>query len=99
MYADFTADSLTGINLSFGSDIFTVRGGYLQTLVTAPGFLVSEEKATFWQRRRHRSTGRAWCSTPSTSSVTSKARPTARSPIRRAPTPHSAIASASSCRI
>jgi len=47
VYTDFTADSLTGVNLSFGSDIFTVRAGYLQTLVSAPDFLVSEEKATF----------------------------------------------------
>jgi len=30
-YADFTADGLTGVNLSFGSDVFTVRAGYLQT--------------------------------------------------------------------
>jgi Gram-negative porin len=46
-YTDFTADSLTGVNLSFGSDVFTVRAGYLQTLVSAPAFNVSEEKATF----------------------------------------------------
>jgi hypothetical protein len=47
MQADFTTDSLTGLNLSFGSDIFTVRAGYLQTLVSAPAFGVSYEKATF----------------------------------------------------
>jgi hypothetical protein len=44
---DFTADSLTGVNLSFGSDIFTIRAGYLQTLVSAPNFGVSEDQATF----------------------------------------------------
>lgn len=43
----FTTDSLTGVNLSFGSDIFTVRAGYLQTLVSAPSFGVSEDQATF----------------------------------------------------
>ncbi len=43
----FTADSLTGVNLSFGSDLFTVRAGYLQTLVSAPNFGVSEDQATF----------------------------------------------------
>lgn len=47
VYAGFIADSLTGVNLSFGSDIFTVRGGYLQTLVSAAAFNVSEDKATF----------------------------------------------------
>jgi len=47
MSVDFTTDSLTGVNLSFGSDIFTVRAGYLQTLVSAPAFGVSYEKATF----------------------------------------------------
>ena len=47
MFVDFTTDSLTGVNLSFGSDIFTVRAGYLQTLVSAPDFGVSYEKATF----------------------------------------------------
>ena len=47
MYVDFTADSLTGVNLSFGSDLFTVRAGYLQTLVSAPSFGVSEDQATF----------------------------------------------------
>ena len=47
MSVDFTTDSLTGVNLSFGSDIFTVRAGYLQTLVSAPSFGVSYEKATF----------------------------------------------------
>jgi len=46
-YTDFTADSLTGVNLSFGSDVFTVRAGYLQTLVSASAFGVSQEKATF----------------------------------------------------
>lgn len=44
---DFTADALMGVNLSFGSDLFTLRGGYLQTLVSAPAFGVSEDKATF----------------------------------------------------
>ncbi|HWR86851.1 MAG TPA: porin [Acidiferrobacterales bacterium] len=47
MSVGFTTDSLTGVNLSFGSDIFTVRAGYLQTLVSAPDFGVSYEKATF----------------------------------------------------
>lgn len=47
LYTDFTADALTGVNLSFGSDVFTLRAGYLQTLVSAPAFQVSNEKATF----------------------------------------------------
>ena len=46
-YTDFTADGLTGVNLSFGSDAFTVRAGYLQALVSAPAFGVSGDKATF----------------------------------------------------
>lgn len=47
VHTNFTTDSLTGVNLSFGSDNFTLRGGYLQTLVSAPAFGVSEDKATF----------------------------------------------------
>ena len=46
-YTNFAADSLTGVNISFGSDNFTVRGGYLQTRVSAPAFGVNEDKATF----------------------------------------------------
>ncbi|MHB8454494.1 MAG: hypothetical protein ACYDDO_07290 [Acidiferrobacterales bacterium] len=46
-YTNFTADSMYGINLSGGNDAFTVRGGYLSTLVSAPAFGVSEKKATF----------------------------------------------------
>lgn len=47
LFTDFTADALTGVNLSFGSDAFTLRAGYLQTLVNAPAFGVSGDKATF----------------------------------------------------
>ena len=47
VFTDFTADGLTGVNLSFGSDAFTVRAGYLQALVSAPAFGVSGDKATF----------------------------------------------------
>lgn len=43
----FNTDSLYGFNLSFGSDIFTVRAGYLTTLVTAMDFGVYRDKATF----------------------------------------------------
>jgi len=47
VYANFTADSMVGINLSAGTDAFTVRGGYLKTLVSAPAFGVTNKKATF----------------------------------------------------
>ncbi len=47
VYADFTADRMTGLNLSLGTDVFTVRAGYLQTLVSAPAFGVREDEATF----------------------------------------------------
>jgi hypothetical protein len=46
-YADFTADKFRGINVSLGSDIFTVRAGYLKTLVSAPSFQVQDDEATF----------------------------------------------------
>ena len=46
-YADFTADRMAGINLSVGTDVFTVRAGYLQTLVSAAAFGVREDDATF----------------------------------------------------
>jgi hypothetical protein len=45
--ADFTADALTGANISFGSELFTVRAGYLKTKVNAPAFQVFEDEATF----------------------------------------------------
>lgn len=44
---EFNTDSLYGFNLSFGSDIFTVRAGYLTTLVSAPDFDVFRDRATF----------------------------------------------------
>lgn len=48
---EFEADSLTGINLSFGSEVFTVRAGYLKTKVTAEtpaGFpAIFENEASF----------------------------------------------------
>ncbi len=47
VYADFTADRMAGINLSVGTDVFTVRAGYLQTLVSAPAFGVREDDVTF----------------------------------------------------
>lgn len=47
VYADFTADRMAGINLSVGTDIFTMRAGYLQTLVSALAFGVSEDDVTF----------------------------------------------------
>jgi hypothetical protein len=47
LYTDFTTDGLTGVNLSFGSDLFTLRAGYLQTRVNAPAFGVSGDEATF----------------------------------------------------
>lgn len=43
----FSADALTGVNLSFGSELFTVRAGYLKTKVNAPAFGVFEDEATF----------------------------------------------------
>lgn len=45
--ADFSADNLTGVNLSLGSEVFTVRAGYLKTKVNAPAFGVFEDEATF----------------------------------------------------
>lgn len=46
-YADFSADRMVGVNMSLGTDIFTVRAGYLQTLVSAAAFGVREEEAKF----------------------------------------------------
>jgi predicted porin len=48
VYAEFTADRLAGINLSYGSDLFTVRAGYLTTKVNSAAFQVSGDEATFW---------------------------------------------------
>ena len=47
VYADFTADRMYGVNMSLGTDVFTVRAGYLQTLVSAPTFQVKEDNVTF----------------------------------------------------
>ncbi len=46
-YTDFTADSMYGINVSGGTNAFTLRAGYLKTLVSAPAFGVSDKTATF----------------------------------------------------
>ncbi|MDA8362656.1 MAG: porin [Gammaproteobacteria bacterium] len=46
-YTSFTADSMYGINISGGTNAFTLRGGYLKTLVSAPAFGVSDKTATF----------------------------------------------------
>jgi predicted porin len=46
-YADFSADRMLGVNMSLGTDIFTVRAGYLQTLVSAAAFGVSEDDVKF----------------------------------------------------
>jgi hypothetical protein len=47
VYADFTADRMLGVNMSLGTDIFTIRAGYLQTLVSASGFFVKEDDVKF----------------------------------------------------
>lgn len=46
-YVDFEADNLHGVNVSIGSEVFTVRAGYLKTKVNAPSFRISEDEATF----------------------------------------------------
>ena len=46
-YTDFTADNMYGINVSGGTNAFTLRAGYLKTLVSAPAFGVSDKTATF----------------------------------------------------
>ena len=46
-YANFTANSMYGINVSAGTNAFTLRGGYLKTLVSAPSFGVTNKTATF----------------------------------------------------
>lgn len=47
VYADFTADRMLGVNMSLGTDIFTIRAGYLQTLVSASSFQVKEDDVKF----------------------------------------------------
>lgn len=47
VYTDFTADRMLGVNMSLGTDIFTIRAGYLQTLVSASAFSVKEEDVKF----------------------------------------------------
>ena len=47
VYADFSADRMLGVNMSLGTDIFTLRAGYLQTLVSAAAFGVREDNVTF----------------------------------------------------
>lgn len=46
-YTSFTADSMYGINVSGGTNAFTLRAGYLKTLVSAPAFNVTNKTATF----------------------------------------------------
>ncbi len=46
-YTDFTADNMYGINVSGGTNAFTLRAGYLRTVVSAPSFGVSNKTATF----------------------------------------------------
>lgn len=47
VYMDFTADNMSGANISLGSDAFTVRAGYLEADVSAESFGVIENKAKF----------------------------------------------------
>ena len=47
VYADFAADRMLGVNMSLGTDVFTVRAGYLKTLVSAASFGVSEDNVKF----------------------------------------------------
>ncbi|MHB8346815.1 MAG: hypothetical protein ACYDHM_06390 [Acidiferrobacterales bacterium] len=46
-YTGFTADNMYGFNVSGGTNAFTLRAGYLHTLVSAPAFDVSDKTATF----------------------------------------------------
>lgn len=47
-YMDFTADRMAGVNMSLGSDEFTLRAGYLEASVTAADFPgVVDNKAKF----------------------------------------------------
>lgn len=46
-HMDFTADRMAGVNMSLSSDAFTLRAGYLEANVTAAGFGVMDDKATF----------------------------------------------------
>jgi hypothetical protein len=46
-YIGFTADNMYGVNLSFGSDVFSVRAGYLHTLVGSQAFGVVDDVAEF----------------------------------------------------
>ena len=48
-YANFDAKNMIGINVALTTPVGTLRGGYLQTDVSAPDFgITSEEDVTFW---------------------------------------------------
>ena len=47
IYTDFSADNMYGINVSGGTDAFTLRAGYLTTQVSAPAFNVFYKYAKF----------------------------------------------------
>ena len=46
-YTNFTANNMYGINVSGSTSAFTLRAGYLHTLVSAPSFGVENKTATF----------------------------------------------------
>jgi len=47
-YEQFDATNMAGINVSLSGDLGTLRGGYLQTEVSADAFGVKDEEVTFW---------------------------------------------------
>ena len=47
-YLDFTAEEMKGINLSIGTDFFTVRAGYLETKVNAPFPGIDDDDVEFY---------------------------------------------------
>jgi hypothetical protein len=47
VHTDFTVENLRGINLSLGSDVFTVRAGWFKTQVSAPAFGVKGDDGSF----------------------------------------------------
>ncbi|GMR17788.1 MAG: hypothetical protein BMS9Abin33_0181 [Gammaproteobacteria bacterium] len=47
IFTEFDADKMRGINVALSSNIFTVRAGYLKTLVGADAFGVEGEEAEF----------------------------------------------------
>lgn len=47
-YAEFDADNMAGINVALSNELFTLRGGYLQTDVSAADFgITNSEDVTF----------------------------------------------------